>query len=144
LLLKFHPSTGAPIRSALESAGVATCSNADFLPALRRCCACITEPSSAALIPALLGLPLFLANYGQLAGQMFGTLIKSYPRAKPLTHLRKFNELLAAAETDPRSTAARVWIESHKGPLPPEEMPTRVAEVVLRLVAPRSAERAST
>jgi hypothetical protein len=135
LLLKVHPSTGASIRTELASADVAICSNDEFLPVLRRCCACITEPSSAALLPSLVGLPLFLANYGKLAGQAFGKLIESYPRARRLRDLRDFNSQLAAAERDEDLARAQAWIELHKGPQPPKQMPMRVADVIVGLVA---------
>jgi hypothetical protein len=135
LLLKPHPSTDPEIISAVRTRGIEVCSRADFVESLLRCCACITEPSTAALIPALLGMPLLLAQYGKVAGQRFGELIERYPRARSLGQLRDFSSILAAehASLDPQRT--REWIARNSGPLPAEEMPERVADAVASLAA---------
>ncbi|MCL5966092.1 MAG: hypothetical protein M1550_02570, partial [Deltaproteobacteria bacterium] len=66
LIFKPHPQhlMNDDILSDLIAAGVDICSNQDFLSRLQRCCACIVEPTSLSVVPALMGMPLLLANYG--------------------------------------------------------------------------------
>ncbi len=137
LVFKPHPAQAPPVVSAIANAGIDVCTKEDFLSRLQRCCAAITEPSTASLIPALLGLPLFLAKYGKLRGQSFGELLHSYPRARSLVDLRDFGTLLftEGAELDVERT--RKWIEKNIGPLPAHEMPSRVANIVLALIVER-------
>jgi hypothetical protein len=133
LVFKPHPSTDADVVAALSAAGVLVCSREEFIPNLERACACITEPSSAALIPALMGLPLLLAQYGLLAGQIFGDLISSYPRARPLEDLNSLGAALSE-QTCVEIERTRLWIEQTTGPMPPEGMPGRVAAALETLL----------
>jgi hypothetical protein len=137
LIFKPHPAQAPRVIAAISASGVPICSKEQFLDTLQQSCACIAEPSSASLIPALIGLPLFLARYGKLAGQAFGALLCSYPRARELTDLQAFNDLLATenATLDPART--RQWIDSNTGPLPAQDMPARVADTLLELILER-------
>lgn len=119
--------------AVLAENDIEVCLNEDFVPRLKRCCACIVEQSSLALVPALMGMPLLLTSYGKLAGQRFGELITDYPRAKVLIDLTNVNAFLAEEQASFDPEAARHWIHENAGPLPAEEMPDRVAEVVLKL-----------
>jgi len=140
LVFKPHPShLQSRIPSALADAGLDVCSMEAFVSKLQRCCACIVEPSSAALIPALMGVPLFLAQYGKLDGQLFGELLRCYPRARQLADLRDFASLLVAEQADLDAARTRRWIDQNTGPLPPEDMPSRVADVVVSLILERQA-----
>ena len=137
LIFKPHPAQYPEVVSAIANAGVEICSKENFLASLQACCACITEPSTASLMPGLMGMPLFLAQYGNLRGQSFGKLINSYPRAQPLVDLRDFNSLLAKEQAKLEAERTMRWIGQHTGPLPAESMPDRVANVVLALVHER-------
>jgi hypothetical protein len=131
LVFKPHPAhLKTEIRDAFVESGIDMCSDKDFMSTLQQCCACIVETSSLALIPALMGMPLFLAQYGRLNSQRFGEVLTSYPRARLLPDLGSFSSLLAAEcrECDPERT--RAWIAFNAGPLPAEDMPHRVAQVV--------------
>ena len=134
LVFKPHPSTDRDVASLLSKAGVDVCSREEFIPKLQGSCACITEPSSAALMPALMGMPLFLAQYGKLSGQTFGGLITSYPRARTLRDLSAFTAVLAAEQACLDSERTMRWIEQTTGPLPAEDMPARVADVIASLI----------
>jgi len=134
-VVKLHPDhfrTSFP--AALASAGIEVCSTEDFVSRLQGCCAAIAEPSTASLIPALLGIPLLLAKYGRLNEQRYGEVLTSYPRARLLVDISDVNSLLAdeQASCDP----ARVWqwIDDNAGPLPATQMPERVAEVVFNMI----------
>ena len=111
------------------------CSNDVFLKTLGACCACITEPSSASLVPAIIGLPLFQVKYGRHVNQIFGELIDSYPRARQLSDLNDFDALLAAERTSFDRARTMNWITRNTGPLPSEDMPGRVADVVAGLMS---------
>lgn len=132
---KPHASEGssATLR-ALASAGVEVIDNRSFVPRLVECCACIVEYTSLALVPALMGMPLFLANYGMLADMRFGDVLRSYPRSHALGNVADFSAVL---EADRKACDRRLvmdWIVANRGPFPAEEMPNRVAEVVGSLI----------
>ncbi len=85
LVVKLHPSqmtTALPDR--LRQLGAEVCQNAEFASRLGSAVCAIAEPSSAALLPALMGLPLLLARFGKLAEQRYGIALSGYPRARYL------------------------------------------------------------
>ena len=135
LVYKPHPAhTGSPVLEAIANAGISICTQDNFVSRLTYCCAAIIEPSSAGLLPALLGLPVFFAQYGRCGDERFGELLTSYPRSRRLRHLSDFTLLLTdeSAEVDVKQT--RDWIDQHAGPMPSEGMPDRVARVVASLI----------
>jgi hypothetical protein len=138
LLFKPHPDhlrTELPAR--LAAAGIEVIANDDFVPRLHKCCASIVEPSSLSLVPALMGMPLLLAKYGRLGDQRFGAVLTSYPRALTLSDASQVNSLLRAERSGLDAESTRRWIDRHSGPLPAEEMPKRVVDVVERMVLER-------
>ncbi|HYC48515.1 MAG TPA: glycosyltransferase [Burkholderiales bacterium] len=135
LVFKPHPSQiGSRVLSALAAVGIEICERDRFVPTLERCCATITEPSSAAMLPALMGMPLLLARYGNLAGQVFGEFFTSYPRSRYLTDINHFSETLVAEADGLDRAATMQWIRRNTGPLPAEDMPARVADVLVSLI----------
>ena len=137
LIFKPHPDhLRTNILSSFSEAGIEICSNENFVPRLQSCCAAIVEPSTAAVVPALMGLPLFLANYGRLSDQTYGAVLLTYPRSALLRDLANFDALItAAAHCDEQQV--KQWIESNAGPFPAEQMPDRVADVILKLINDR-------
>jgi hypothetical protein len=136
LVVKLHPAhfrTGVP--DQLKKLGIELCSNDEFITRLKTSRAAIVEPSSAALIPALLGLPVLLAQYGKLKDQQYGEVLTSYPRARYLRALNDLPALLGDVRKNPSVEIARAWIKVNAGPLPAEDMPKRVADVVAVLAS---------
>jgi len=135
LAVKLHPVhfiTGTS--ETHRNKGIELCTNGEFVSRLKTARAAIVEPSSAAMIPALLGLPLLLAQFGKLAGQQYGQVLTSYPRARFLKNLESIKEILKEEEKACDVQTVWNWIRENSGPLPAEDMPKRVAEVVLYLV----------
>jgi hypothetical protein len=131
LVFKPHPDhLRSGMMEELAVAGVATCSREEFIPILRRCRAAIVEPSSLSVVPALMGLPLFLAQYGPLVGQRYGPMLTSYPRASSLESICQFKASVRAVEARDCRSATEKWISRNCGPLPAELMPVRVAQVL--------------
>jgi hypothetical protein len=122
----------------LKKTGVRLCGDEEFVPQLKSACAAITEPSSAAIIAALLGLPLFLARYGNLRQQEYGEILAAYPRAMPLDSLDSFSGSMRNLSKATADLSAREWISANAGPMPAEMMPERVADIVA-MVGSRSA-----
>lgn len=140
LVFKPHPTqTGSRVLSALADAGIDICSREAFAPTLRQCCATISEPSSAAMLPALMGMPLCLAQYGHLRGQVYGDFFTSYPRSRHLTEIGGFSALLAEEQRGLDAPHVQRWIDRNTGPLPSEDMPVRVADIVAGLIRDRQA-----
>jgi hypothetical protein len=143
LVIKPHPglyqhAKGGSAESILASIGAEVCPNEEFVARLQQCCACIVEPSTAAMVPALMGLPLFLANYGKFTGCGYGKILHSYPRVRSLKEISQFAELLLEARNDDVART-REWIGRNSGPMPAEQMPERVADVMAELIQRRQA-----
>lgn len=137
LLFKPHPAQDhEALRARLGQAGIQSVANGEFLAALARCTACITEPTTLAVLPALLGMPVMLAGYGRLAGIKYGSVLLSYPRARMLHDLGRFAEAVIAAREAGSPSAVRGWIAENAGPLPAEDMPERVAALLDELIPP--------
>jgi len=133
--VKLHPAqlrTGLP--EQMMSKGFELCDNHEFKNRLLQASAVITEPSSAAMIPALLGLPLFLSNIGPLAGQRYGEVLTSYPLARHLHSVADFTALLEEINSETNKPAVLEWIQDNSGPLPASEMPVRVAVAIDQMV----------
>jgi hypothetical protein len=94
------------------------------------------ETSTLAVLPALLGMPMLLANYGRLRDQRFGEVLTSYPRASFLTEIDTLTSMLQTEEVDAARTMA--WIHENAGPMPAEEMPLRLAGVMRRAISERA------
>jgi len=144
LIVKLHPhhyTTTFPAR--LAEFGIELVQNAEFVQRLKNCAAAIVEPSTAAMIPALMGIPVFLARYGKLYQQAYGEALTSYPRAKILTDISKVNHLLR--EESEYCDPAKVfkWISENGGPLPAEKMPERVAALVVEMISKKRQHKLS-
>lgn len=142
LVFKPHPDhlrTDVPQR--LRDAGIEVCDNKEFVRRLEGCCASIVEPSTLAVIPALIGMPLWLAQYGRLQEQRFGSVLESYPRAQKLTSLAEMGSVYARSGEAINGDAVKRWIAENAGPMPPEGMPARVCELVESMLAAKRSQR---
>jgi len=135
LVFKPHPDHNrTAVLSTLATAGIDICSNQEFVQRLQGCCACIVEPSTLSVVPALMGMPLCLANYGQLRGCRFGEVLHTYPRSRTLVNVADLSSLLEAEKASCDVEGVREWIKYNAGPLPAELMPDRVAELAQSLI----------
>jgi hypothetical protein len=131
LIVKLHPSQGnTDTPENIKGRGIELSSNTTFLSDLRGCCAAISGPSTASLIPALMGLPLLLAQFGEFNGQEYGKALLSYPRCILLKEITDIKKLLFDNRENYEPAKLVEWISLNAGPLPPEEMPERVAAIV--------------
>jgi hypothetical protein len=132
---KLHPAhLHTELPEQIISQGIELCDSHEFKGRLLQAAAVITEPSSAAMIPALLGVPLFLSNLGPLAGQKYGEVLTSHPMARFLYDLADFDAQLAGINRGTTRQSVLDWIKENSGPLPASEMPARVAEVIDQMV----------
>lgn len=135
LVVKLHPAhyrTG--VIDLLRECKIELCPNDGFVSRLKSAGAAIVEPSSAALIPALLGLPVFLARYGKLSGQEYGEVLVEYPRGCELGAIKELTSRLEDIATVRCADSVHAWIIANAGPLPADRMPARVADVVQSIV----------
>lgn len=132
--IKLHPDhhrTNFPAR--LVENGIRVVSNEDFVSSLLNCRAAMVEPSTAALIPALLGLPLLMVAFGKLEEQKYGKVLTDYPRGDLLTDAKSTLECIKRLESG-TSGDLKEWINVNSGPLPAAEMPSRVAGLINKIV----------
>jgi hypothetical protein len=138
MLLKLHPSHDEEfLRRRLAGTGAEIVSNRGFMSALQSAHACIVEPTTLAMIPGLLGMPMFYAAYGRLSALRYGPVLMSYPRGYLLTDIGTFGDQLSRARGSCDPVAVLDWIRLNAGPTPVEQMPERVADAVDALCAGR-------
>jgi hypothetical protein len=130
LVIKLHPAhLFNGIHNSLKELNMNICEKEDFMTRLLKTSAAIVEPSSAALIPALMGIPILLGKYGRLNGLQFGDVLYSYPRAHILNDIHDIRSKIKETQKNPNTTLCLEWISKNIGPLPAENMPKRVMEV---------------
>lgn len=101
---------------------------------IKKASAVITEDSSFALVPGLLGIPLFLANYGKLRDIRYGEALTSYPRSIKLKNLSNINQQISDLWQNSNYENLMSWGYKNSGPLPSEDMSYRVAEVLEKMM----------
>jgi hypothetical protein len=134
LCIKLHPDhykTNFPER--VRERNIRVISNEDFVPSLLKSRAAMVEPSSAAIIPALLGLPVLMVAFGNLKDQSYGKVLMDYPRSSLLNDVRTALSSIKEIESNP-AQGLSTWITNNAGPLPADEMPNRVVNVIVQLV----------
>jgi hypothetical protein len=138
LAFKPHPAHDvADLARSLAGTGIELVTNEQFVPKLLQCCACITETTSLALLPALIGLPMLYARYGELKEQRFGIALTSYPRGYELEDLSLVTDTLRRDAESFSPKAVSEWIQFNSGPLPAQEMPRRVAALLESMISSR-------
>lgn len=136
LLVKLHPAhLQSEVPQLVAKKGIEVCGKEDFVPRLRLATAAIVEPSSAAVIPALMGLPILLAQFHKLSKQLYGDMISSYPRARSLRNIHQIQKNLEEERSVLRPENVMSWISANAGPMPAEDMPVRVVDSIDRMIA---------
>lgn len=138
--LKLKPSQVniKSIEQGLAGTQIELIANDNFLQKLAESSACIVETTSLAILPALMGMPLLLAKYGDINSLSFGSVLTSYPRGYPLQNISDVSDILIKNTQVPDSGKLNNWIDLNVGPLPPEKMPERVAAIVDEMIAKAS------
>jgi hypothetical protein len=134
LILKLHYSRILSMQKyfSMVENDIIFCEDDEFIPELEKSCGAIVEPSTAALVPLMMGKPIYLAQYDSLSGLEFGEIISSYPKAfsiKLLADLARINAPISSSEINTNQ-----WIKSVCGPLPAGDMPIRVVSVIDSLI----------
>jgi hypothetical protein len=141
MALKPHPAHDLKkLERYLHDVDIEIVKNEDFIIRLLSSQGCIAEPSSATLVPALLGVPLLLAKYGKLDEVRFGELLTSYPGGEVLSDIESVGELLKAWPSKTRYEVLENWGRRNSGPLPAKDMPRRVSKLVKTMVKSQNAD----
>jgi len=134
LIVKLHPAhfkTG--LEDLVRKKGIQLCTNEDFVWCVKNSIAVITEPTTAAMVPALIGRPLLLTKYGILKNQSFGFVIESYPRAASLDSLYNIEEIVKKLNSENDEITMLRWIKENIGPLPASELPLRITNALIKM-----------
>ena len=119
----------------LKSKDIDICDNKNFLNQLKKSRAVITEPTSAALLPAALGLPLLLASYGELSNLNYGIILNSYPRSSRLRSLTSLSTQLNLNNFNSKKKGFfKIWLKKNIAPFNFKKMPERVAQALYSIV----------
>ena len=135
LKLKPNESNVSIIKRYLEGSGIEIVSNENFLTKLLSCSACITETTSLAIVPALMGMPLLMTKYGKLKTLDFGEMLSSYPRGYQLNDVSDVSNILIKDAQMVDIENIHAWIGLNIGPLPVKKMPERVVTIIAEMIA---------
>ena len=135
MLIKLHPihSKKGSVR-LFADAGFDIVADCEFTKVLMSSAFVITEPSSASMLPALLGCPLLLARYGKLIDQEYGPVLSSYPRAKTINSLTDVHIEVDQLSSCNSGLDVDVWVCKYSGPLPANLMPVRVTNEIYKCI----------
>ena len=86
-------------------------------------------------MPTLLGMPLLLAQYGNLTSMCFSSILINYPRGYPILDISDISNILLKDATALDSAKLNAWIDLMVGPLPADKMPERVAAIIEEMIA---------
>lgn len=135
MLFKAHPATRrSGLDQSIRAIGIEIVDDGDFVTTLRNSAGAIVEPSSAAMIPALLGVPLLLVGFGKFDAQPYGQPLMRYPRARYVNKITILGTMLDDLARPGDQSDFDDWAAEYAGPLPADEMPDRAAAVIDRLV----------
>jgi hypothetical protein len=123
----------------LDQSGIEIVNDEEFLEKLSSCSASIIEATTVGVIPALLGMPLLLAQYGDLKSLSFGTIFSNYPRSYAVHDIADVSGILdmQLQKGDSDKPVLTDWIDLNVGPLPSTNMPERVVDIVDGLISMR-------
>jgi len=136
MLLKMKPGqlNEKEILKGISGSQIKLVGNETFLESLTSCSGCIAERTSLALLPALMGMPLFLAKYGPLEPVAYGSVLKSYPQSSELFDISDLTTVLNQFKSDLDVAIVKEWIDTNSGPVPFEEMPERVVALISSMI----------
>lgn len=131
LILKMHPANSSSLFfDRLSRNGFCLCAESAFKETLISSVAVLSEPSSLALVPALLGLPLLLVQSGKLSSQLYGDVLTSYPLSFLISDFCAIKDLLESLNYATLSMPLAAWAHENAGPLPASLMSERVASAI--------------
>ena len=111
--LKPHPSTSKYLVSLLKKNKINIVKNSEFCESAKECKNFIIEPSSAFLLPAVLGGNIFLSNLFELKDMQYGKYIGSYPNHKKLYDVINFHDEIAKIESSKDTVRIFDWIREN-------------------------------
>jgi len=132
MVCKLHYSRINAIKQLVKQnqSDIDFCEDDEFVGVLQKSCGAIIEPSTAALVPVLMGKPVFLAQYGKLFGLTFGPALASYPKSYAIVSLSDLSLIGKPTVSAGASMDTNTWIKSVSGPFPASKMPERVVNVL--------------
>jgi len=137
LILKLHYSRESAMKNMFEknNINIEISNDYNFVQFLKNSCFAISEPSTAALVPAFMGKPLFLAQYGLLSSVAYGVALTSYPRAYFLKDLKYIENMMDQDRELVNNDRIDDWINLSTQPLPLDKMPSRVVNVFEKAIS---------
>ena len=115
----------------LDAEGVEIYEGLEVLKILKECRFVLSEPSTVALVAALLGIPVFLIGFGRFVGQEYGECITSYPRSEIAY---SFHSLTIEKALKVSYQSIQHWVEEAFDGNPMREVPLNINESINQLV----------
>lgn len=141
LLLKLHPARNDPeLEKLITESGITLVGNNDFLSVLENVEAAISEPSTAGVVPALMGVPLFLPRFGLLNSQRYGPILTTYPLSQFLDNPANLGALTKKIKENVDIVAFETWSEDYIGKRPIANVAKRAAQAFVNLAKHKAIE----
>lgn len=132
LIVKLHPASAKEgFGELLLEKDISICDDSKFVSRLLNCKACISEPSSLFLIPAMMGLNILIPKFGPLLSQAYSKLILNYPKSYLLESI---DNLDFALNNTKNSDDCILWINANIGPLPINHLGERLSQNIYSIL----------
>jgi hypothetical protein len=139
LYVKLHPSTEKhSIISQLNKSGINVVVKENFVEELKNSLFSIVEPSSASIIPAFFGIPIFMAKFSKLRSQKYGNVLSSYPYSYNLYDLEDLNVDSFFKNISHDIKSFNEWLDINLGPLPSSNYNERTSDYINNILTNES------
>jgi hypothetical protein len=129
--LKLHPANNSKkeLLDGLMKNDVEVVSDNDFIKQLKMSAGAIVEPSSAVIVPCILGLPIYFNNIGSMRSIPFGDMLHSYPNS---TTLNTMSDLALICTNIENASYAdyNEWINLYIGSVSAEDISTKLLNAI--------------
>jgi len=143
LVVKLHYSRLTVIKKLEENYKheLVVCKSEEFLETLKASIATISEPSTAALMPIALGMPILFPQFEDFQTLTFSDTLKEYKRSKTLTRLEDLANIRLFTK---HSSVAAEDLSEICGPLPISKFSDRVTtKIYEKMIETKNANQPS-
>ncbi len=129
LLIKLHPSLEKQsILKKFKELDIKIISKKNLINEIKDSEFAIVEPSTVSILPAIIGIPVFLTKLGKFKSQDYGKVLTSYPKS---IYLKNLNQLQKGFKTDSfKIDKIDNWLDFNIGPSEFSKMPERTAKII--------------
>tara|TARA_S200000501_G_scaffold100590_1_gene94118 strand:+ start:5772 stop:7019 length:1248 start_codon:yes stop_codon:yes gene_type:complete len=135
LNIKLHPlSIEKLLDIELSKYNINIVEQNNFMNTLEKVKYVISEASSITTLPCLIGLPLLTPTLNPFNKKKYGTLINNYPNRLSFSSLKELDFIFKNHNLKSFKNQIDFWIREYAGPLPSDNFPKRVLEIIKNII----------